>query len=437
MKVKLEQLHPNPLRDFPVDPISREVVDALKNSIDESGFWGGVVCRRRNGRIEIGAGHHRVIAALELGIREADLSVVDVDDVAVIRIYGLENGTHRGNLGTARTGTVAAALRLAARATLKGELPGLIVRTDAYQDGSDLAGIPARSVETIEGNLVGKQGIGWVLLLRMLNGLPGVNKNTVEQDVKNLKTGGHYARIVGEEADAVQAALDAARAAAEAEEKAAAEAAEAAAREAARAEKDRAAKAAASRAEHKRKATAEGAKTARARAERAPKAKQAAAEHNPTIFDHSGVSKHLRNPHQVDVFREIVLSTNLREILGYKQHEPLAAALVAQAERLEKDELTAYFIRENLYNLALGLDKLAKIPTEEEKAKIACEGWHKVFENHQDYFMGGVRQMMKYGKALAEHMNNKPEGATARYAPGFRDAVLEAKHYIDQLAEKV
>ena len=102
MLVELRSLKNNPTRDFIVDPMDDEVVEKLRQWIKEDGFWGGVVCRQtRDGTIEIGAGHHRVKAAIRAGIQLADLFVGngDMDDAAMIRIYARENAT--GSAATA------------------------------------------------------------------------------------------------------------------------------------------------------------------------------------------------------------------------------------------------------------------------------------------------------------------------------------------------
>src|SRR5262252_1692373 len=114
MLVELEKLKPNPMRDFTIDPIDPDIVATLKDSIQEHGFWGGVVCRQRADRtLEIGAGHHRIQAALEAGIMQADLFVRtdEVDDAEMVLLYATENGTQRGNTSTALAGTVASAVR--------------------------------------------------------------------------------------------------------------------------------------------------------------------------------------------------------------------------------------------------------------------------------------------------------------------------------------
>lgn len=112
MRVELKALKNNPKRDFIVDPIDNEMVKRLAESIEQDGFWGGVVCRKHNGSIEIAAGHHRVKAAIKAGHEYADLFVgKNIDDAAMIRIYARENATQRSAAGTSLAGSVAAAFR--------------------------------------------------------------------------------------------------------------------------------------------------------------------------------------------------------------------------------------------------------------------------------------------------------------------------------------
>src|SRR5262245_19154228 len=122
MRVNLRALQPNPMRDFVIDPIDAATVERLRQSIAEDGFWGGIVCRRlANGTFQIGAGHHRIEAALQVGISTADLFVAeDMDDAAMIRVYARENATQRGLSSTALTGTVAAAMKYVAKSIITG-----------------------------------------------------------------------------------------------------------------------------------------------------------------------------------------------------------------------------------------------------------------------------------------------------------------------------
>jgi ParB-like chromosome segregation protein Spo0J len=103
MRVDLRTLKPNPMRDFRIDPMDPDVVEQLRQSIEEDGFWGGVVCRKLpNGQLQIGAGHHHVAAALAAGIPFADLFVSDeLDEAGMIRVYARENATQRSHMSTA------------------------------------------------------------------------------------------------------------------------------------------------------------------------------------------------------------------------------------------------------------------------------------------------------------------------------------------------
>ena len=188
MLIDLRTLKPNPMRDFVIDPMDDDAVGRLKTSIEEDGFWGGVVCRRTDdGGFQIGAGHHRVKAAIAAGIETADLYVADLDDAAMVRVYARENATQRGNTGTAQAGSVASAIRFIAKASLGGVL-GEICQNDA---------------DKVRGNIASDRGLGWSVVVDFLAGVPGINESTVKQALANLKASGDYARIIGEVKDEI------------------------------------------------------------------------------------------------------------------------------------------------------------------------------------------------------------------------------------------
>ncbi len=162
MLVDLRSLQPNPMRDFTVDPMDDEVVAKLRQSIEEDGFWGGVVCRRTtDGIIQIAAGHHRITAAIAAGIEAADLFVGNgtMDDAAMIRVYARENATQRGNSGTAQAGSVASAVRFLAKSVLTG---------GAGEFASSI------NLRKIQGNLASEQGIGRDIIVSFLANIPGI-----------------------------------------------------------------------------------------------------------------------------------------------------------------------------------------------------------------------------------------------------------------------
>jgi hypothetical protein len=83
----------------------------------------------------------------------------DMDDRAVVRIYARENATQRGNHTTAQAGSVAAAIRFLFK---EQSLTAPEIRSSSKHSRTD-------------------QGIGAPAVLEFLEGVPGVNKNTVAE----------------------------------------------------------------------------------------------------------------------------------------------------------------------------------------------------------------------------------------------------------------
>jgi hypothetical protein len=179
-----------------------EPIAKLKRSMEEDGFWGGVVCRQLpDGTVQIAAGHHRVAAALEAGITEADLFVAEaMDDASMIRVYARENATQRGVSSTALAGTVAAAMKYVAKCILTG---------------ADFAGELSSKFDMryVRSRLLSEDGMGREVLLAFLHDIPGINELSVKHQLANLKYSGDYARLIAE----VQEEIAAEQAAAEAQ----------------------------------------------------------------------------------------------------------------------------------------------------------------------------------------------------------------------------
>lgn len=172
VKIDLRTLQPNPFRDFSVDPIDKALVKRLQTSIEEDGFWGGIVCRKlKDGTVQIAAGHHRVEAALKVGIDESDVFVSkDMDDDTMVRVYARENATQRGHSAQALHGSVAGALRRIAQ-----ELLG----KSSVQIGTD---------DRL------KNGIGFRQVMDKLG--DGHDKDEVVSALALLKQSGDYDRII-------------------------------------------------------------------------------------------------------------------------------------------------------------------------------------------------------------------------------------------------
>lgn len=384
MLVELKKLKPNPCREFAVDPIDEDSVAALAQSIKDNGFWGGVVLRQTdNGEIQIGAGHHRIDAAMKAGIKTADLFVGRFDDPAMIRIYATENATQRGNSSTAIAGSVASAIRFLVKAVMTGNLSGIPERS-------------RRGLETTRGQLETDRGLGEPIITEFLDGIPGIKKNSVTEQLANLKASGDYSRIVkevGEEIErenreALKALAKAEKE--EAEAKAAAEKIEIerkeiakrakAARDEAAAKKielDRQrAEAMAQLAEKRRKeADAKMKEFEALRATRDTSAKATAkADAHEKTFD-QGVARYLKNPEQVKAFRDAVEGAGVKSYLPVSAHTRLAKALVDKGKKDGRGEgelksITATYIRDNITNLVIHEKTFERRTSAKERADL-------------------------------------------------------------------
>jgi hypothetical protein len=92
--VAIKDLRPNPFRRLDEYPILREKVDALKDSIAMTGFWGTIVGRYNDsGSVEIAFGHHRLVALREsLGDEgRVEIIVRDLTNEDMMRMMAREN----------------------------------------------------------------------------------------------------------------------------------------------------------------------------------------------------------------------------------------------------------------------------------------------------------------------------------------------------------
>ena len=187
MKVHLKELQPNPLRDFSIDPVDEDKIEQLVASIKRDDFWGGIVCRKHNGVLQVGAGWHRVIAAIKASHKEADVYVSNnMDDAQLVRVYATENATQRMNHGAATAGTVVAAIKVLAKVLLTGNT------TSEQLFGG------AKAFETAQGTFKKGKGIGIDWIGKFLQGIPNFSLREIREQLASLKQSGDYDRIVSE-----------------------------------------------------------------------------------------------------------------------------------------------------------------------------------------------------------------------------------------------
>lgn len=91
--VGMELIHTNPYRLLHVYPWIEPKLDALQRSIDDVGFWEGVIARpRKEGGYELAFGHHRIEAAKRSGLNRVPLIIRDLTDEQMVKFMGRENG---------------------------------------------------------------------------------------------------------------------------------------------------------------------------------------------------------------------------------------------------------------------------------------------------------------------------------------------------------
>ncbi len=93
MKVKIEQLEPNPYRDMKNYPINEEKVKTLVDSIQQTGFWDNILARKQGSKYQIAYGHHRLAAIREVmkPTDEVDIPVKELTDALMLKIMANEN----------------------------------------------------------------------------------------------------------------------------------------------------------------------------------------------------------------------------------------------------------------------------------------------------------------------------------------------------------
>lgn len=94
VNIKLSDIESNPNRDLKFNPLNPDKVNALVSSILETGFWSNVILRPhpyKEGKYQLSYGHHRLAAAIQAGIIEAEFVVRELSEDMMLKIMELEN----------------------------------------------------------------------------------------------------------------------------------------------------------------------------------------------------------------------------------------------------------------------------------------------------------------------------------------------------------
>jgi hypothetical protein len=455
MNVELEKLKPNPTRDFAVDPIDPEQVALLRQSIDDHGFWGGAVLRQKNGHFEIAAGHTRIEAAKLAGITHADLCVADITDEEMVFVYGTENATQRGNSTTATVGTVAAGLRVIARAILLG--PDHLSRIlDTSQHATQYA---RKSWETARGNLTSENGIGARLISEFLKRVPKVTEYIVKEQLNTLKASPHYKRIITEVTNQIEVerkeAIEELKRAERERKKAEAEAAKSKAEAEQREIEAKAARLKAESAEEKAKAKLAREEALKAEADaklkekrlaeldeelkkfdalRAVRAAKEQVADMEATFDFDGVAQHLDNEWQVKTFKKLALKHKDR--LPFKAQAAWAKQLKQAAKEDGYDTLDSdYMVRK--FSVGVSDAKLAERSfNNKEQAKLEAADVRAKFERLSDKFLEHMRAITSIGDDLSRIIQSHPT-TSFPITRSLCSAIQEAQSVITKLNNKL
>lgn len=323
MQIPLQDLHPNPYRDFDLHPIDQVQVERLKASIDADGFWASVVARKANDGYQIAFGHHRIEAARALGLAAVPIEVRDVSDWQMVRMLASENATQRGSTAAACLDAVSAIARVMAYSLL---------RWDEATFARNLANL-GKSYAECRGRLEAGSGIGHDCIRSCVT-KDAFSDTQIQTALGTLKDSGRMASIIAEASTRAETELRAEQEEAE-RALAEAEACEAAAR-------DTAEKAAA--AKHTKQAKQTAAK--RRKATEATGKAAAAVQRKPIIYDAKCNQLFKLDSHAAE-FRRIVTGETFQSYLPLDQQFEFAKTTLARIheDNPKKKEVTAADIR--------------------------------------------------------------------------------------------
>ena len=126
MKIALKDIRPNPYRNLERYPLSQPTVDQLVRSIQatDAGFWDNVVVRKNGDVYELAYGHHRLEAARQAGLKDADFIVKKLSDADMLKVMTLENESNFVRTqGSLLIESVEALVKAIAQGTITVELP--------------------------------------------------------------------------------------------------------------------------------------------------------------------------------------------------------------------------------------------------------------------------------------------------------------------------
>ncbi|MEK6277745.1 MAG: ParB/RepB/Spo0J family partition protein [Actinomycetota bacterium] len=145
-KYAVKNIEPNPFRHIERYPIQPAKVTALRESLQTTGFWGNVVARPHNGKVEIAYGHHRLAALKEEygPNHKIELIVRELPDEVMLQIMARENMEEWGTSASVEQETVRAVVEAYAEDQI-GLPPPTGTKTQTRYAPSFIPGDPDRA----------------------------------------------------------------------------------------------------------------------------------------------------------------------------------------------------------------------------------------------------------------------------------------------------
>ena len=189
----------NPYRDTTRYPIDEEATQRLIDSYDDLGNFGTLPARQVKGGYEIAAGHHRLEALREIGVKKIPLLVSDYDDNQMVEVMTVENSTQRGQNAAALLDSVAAITYRLAKLLLTESDHDLSTNVERCFDSE-------KAAQTARGNLLAGKGIGSPAIVKFAPE-GALARREVESAIAALKSDGRMNQIIEEVQAEVEAEL--------------------------------------------------------------------------------------------------------------------------------------------------------------------------------------------------------------------------------------
>lgn len=107
-RILVSELKPNPFRDMANYPLNADKIEALKKSINDTGFWDNLLVRKSpdGDGYEMAYGHHRREALRKAKVSEIDIPVRKLDDTHMAQIMAHENMEEWGHSASIEQETI-------------------------------------------------------------------------------------------------------------------------------------------------------------------------------------------------------------------------------------------------------------------------------------------------------------------------------------------